>query len=67
MKHKLKSAAACFAVLYLLSIQSIQAQDSTRKINLKEAIDAQKKFRTPMYIIARKQKYFWEVREKVFE
>lgn len=39
MKHKLKLAAACFAMLYLSSIQCIQAQDSTRKINLKEAID----------------------------
>lgn len=39
MKHKLKAAAAGFTILYLLSMQSIQAQDSIRKINLKEAID----------------------------
>ena len=39
MKHKLKAAAAGLAVLYLLSMQSIQAQDSIRKINLKDAID----------------------------
>ena len=39
MKHKLKIAAAFLLMLFLLSIQSLQAQDSTRTITLKEAID----------------------------
>jgi DNA repair protein RadD len=32
-----------------------------------EAIQNQQKFRQPMFVIARKQKYFWNVREKIFE
>ncbi len=40
MKHKMKSTAGYFIILFcLLSIQSLQAQDSTRSISLKEAID----------------------------
>ena len=39
MKHKLTIAAAFLLMLFLLSIQSLQAQDSTRTITLKEAID----------------------------
>ena len=39
MKHKFKSATVSFVVLCLLGISSLQAQDSTRKITLKEAID----------------------------
>lgn len=31
-----------------------------------EAIQKQIQFRKPMFIIARKKKYFWEIREKVF-
>jgi len=38
MKHKLKTAAAFLLMMFLLSIQSLQAQDSTRIITLKEAI-----------------------------
>jgi len=39
MKHKFKSAKAGFVVLCLLGISSLQAQNSIRKIILKEAID----------------------------
>lgn len=39
MKHKFKSAKASFVVLCLLGISSLQAQNSIRKIILKEAID----------------------------
>ncbi len=39
MKHKLTTVATFLAVLYLVSIQTVKAQDSTRKITLKEAID----------------------------
>jgi DNA repair protein RadD len=31
-----------------------------------EALSARTKFRVPAYVIARKQKYFWNVREKIF-
>ena len=31
-----------------------------------EAIRLQKQFRLPMFIIARKQKHFWKIREKIF-
>ncbi|SMF60168.1 DEAD/DEAH box helicase [Pseudobacteriovorax antillogorgiicola] len=31
-----------------------------------EAINSQEKFRMPLFVIARKTKYFWEVREKIF-
>jgi outer membrane protein len=39
MKHKLTSAAVYFVALCLVSIQKLQAQDTTRTIHLKEAID----------------------------
>lgn len=39
MMHKPTSVAICLAVLYLISIQVVKAQDSTHKIALKEAID----------------------------
>lgn len=39
MKHKLKTVTAIFIGLCLAGIQSLQAQDSARKITLKEAID----------------------------
>jgi len=39
MKHKLTKATAYLIVLCLISIQSLQAQDSARTITLKEAID----------------------------
>ncbi len=40
MKHKIKSTAGHFLILFcLLSVQSLHAQDSTRSISLKEAID----------------------------
>jgi outer membrane protein TolC len=39
MKHKLKTVAAGFIMLCLLGSLSLQAQDSTRNITLKEAID----------------------------
>ncbi|MCM2350478.1 MAG: DEAD/DEAH box helicase [Bacteriovoracaceae bacterium] len=34
--------------------------------NIKEAITSQKKFRSPLFIIARKQKHYWSIREKIF-
>ena len=34
--------------------------------NIDDVITNQKSFRMPMFIIARKNKFFWEVREKVF-
>lgn len=34
--------------------------------NLKDALKSERLFRMPMFIIARKKKYFWEIREKVF-
>jgi DNA repair protein RadD len=33
---------------------------------IEDAVNAASKFRTPMYVIARKQKYFWAIREKIF-
>ena len=39
MKRKLTTVATFLAVLYLVSLQTVKAQDSTRKITLKEAID----------------------------
>lgn len=39
MKHKLTTVATCLAVLYFVNIQTVKAQDSTRKITLKEAVD----------------------------
>jgi DNA repair protein RadD len=35
--------------------------------NLEEAIKSQDQFRLPMFVIARKQKHFWSIREKIFE
>ncbi len=32
-----------------------------------EAVSMRERFRTPMFVIARKQKYFWAIREKIFE
>ena len=32
-----------------------------------EALGSQEKFRTPMFVIARKQKYYWTIREKIFD
>ncbi len=34
--------------------------------NASDVIKQEKSFRLPMYIIARKQKYYWEIREKIF-
>ena len=39
MKHKLKRTIGLLGTLFLLSLQSLTAQDSSRKITLKEAID----------------------------
>lgn len=35
--------------------------------SLDEAIENQALFRMPMFVIARKKKHFWEVREKIFD
>lgn len=35
--------------------------------NVDEAISLKNQFRQPMFIIARKQKHFWKIREKIFE
>jgi DNA repair protein RadD len=35
--------------------------------DVESAVKVQGKLRRPMYVIARKQKYFWAVREKIFE
>jgi DNA repair protein RadD len=35
--------------------------------NPDQAVQLQNKFRRPMFVIARKHKYFWNVREKIFE
>ncbi|MNL10727.1 hypothetical protein D3C87_1315350 [compost metagenome] len=35
--------------------------------NVDEALKEKPKFRQPMFVIARKQKYFWSIREKIFE
>jgi DNA or RNA helicases of superfamily II len=35
--------------------------------NVDEALKLQPHFRPPMFVIARKQKYFWSIREKIFE
>lgn len=40
-----------------------------RTLSIKNADDVlfhQKNFRLPIYVIARKQKYYWEIREKIF-
>lgn len=34
--------------------------------NADDVMKAKNKFRIPMFVIARKQKYYWEVREKIF-
>jgi DNA repair protein RadD len=34
--------------------------------SLEEAISHQRQFRIPIYVIARKQKHFWSIREKIF-
>jgi DNA repair protein RadD len=34
--------------------------------NANDVINNERKFRLPMFVIARKQKYFWEIREKIF-
>jgi DNA repair protein RadD len=34
--------------------------------NIADVIKNKERFRMPMFVIARKQTYFWEVREKVF-
>ena len=39
MKHKTTTAVLFFIVLCLINVQSLQAQDTTRTITLKEAID----------------------------
>jgi DNA repair protein RadD len=35
--------------------------------NIDEALRLQTQFRKPMFIIARKQKHYWQIREKIFE
>ncbi|WP_374074487.1 DEAD/DEAH box helicase family protein [Bdellovibrio bacteriovorus] len=35
--------------------------------NADDVLLVQKKFRMPMFVIARKQKHFWSIREKIFE
>jgi DNA repair protein RadD len=35
--------------------------------SIDEAIQKQTQFRQPVFIIARKQKYFWNIREKIFD
>ena len=32
-----------------------------------DVLENKEKFRTPMYVIARKQDYYWNIREKIFE
>lgn len=34
---------------------------------VEDVLTERQKFRTPLYVIARKQKHFWKVREKIFE
>jgi DNA repair protein RadD len=41
-----------------------------KKIFVKDVDDAiaqKEKFRAPMFVVARKQKYYWNIREKIFE
>src|SRR5207253_8613878 len=35
--------------------------------NIDDVLKLKAQFRQPMFVIARKQKYFWSVREKIFE
>lgn len=35
--------------------------------SVEEALASQDKFRKPLFVIARKQKHYWEIREKIFE
>jgi DNA repair protein RadD len=35
-------------------------------LNVEDAIKSQKLFRAPMFVIARKQKHYWAIREKIF-
>ncbi len=34
--------------------------------NIDHAMEARDEFRMPMYVVARKKKYFWRIREKIF-
>ena len=35
--------------------------------NVDEAVQSKSLFRQPMFVIARKQKHFWSIKEKIFE
>jgi DNA repair protein RadD len=36
------------------------------EVNLEKVLELREKFRAPMFVIARKQKHFWSIREKIF-
>lgn len=35
--------------------------------NVEEALAHQARFRMPRFVIVRKQKHYWQIREKIFE
>ena len=35
--------------------------------HIEDVLNQQLKFRTPLFVIARKKKHFWMIREKIFE
>ena len=35
--------------------------------NIEDVLKNKKHFRQPMFVIARKQKHYWSIREKIFE
>ena len=54
---------------FFYNFTRLHAKLPERKIevsSIQEAISLKKSFRQPMFVIARKQKYYWKIQEKIF-
>ncbi len=67
MKTLLKIKQLIFITIVLFgTLSTSYAQKIIDFYNPEEVVGARDLFRIPTYIIARKQKKFWEIREKIF-
>ncbi len=60
-----ESEAKSFYYNFTRMHNRLPGKDITIK-SVDEAIASRHKFRVPMYVVARKQKHFWKIREKIF-
>ena len=63
----LNSSESCRA--FYFNFTRMHSRLPERKLefsSVEEVLENQDRFRQPLFVIARKQKYFWNIREKIF-